>query len=193
MVVGNPETDTDNDFEDPSGSSFHPVEDISDHMNLAQALSAMEEEEQLFQSQSKSQSSQQQPRDDSDINWDEYMNVPETDHLEDFEFPLDRQLRLLQEAEEEEQRGGLTGRLTAPLNEKRSRPTTQSSNRIIDQLRAKQLELVDVQLKVQQKLLENAEIANEEAQERLKMTTAQRKQAEIELQIKEREINSLDK
>lgn len=190
MIVGNADTDTDNDYDDPTGSSYKPSEEPPGNLNLSQALSAIEGEQQRIESQSKSQSSQQQPSDDLAIDWDDFM-IPE-DNPELDEFPLDRQLRLLQEEEEEERRGGLTGRLTAPRSEKRSRPTTQSSNQAIDRLRTKQMELVDVQLKVQQKLLENAEIANEEAKERLKMTTAQRKQAEIELQMKEREMNSLD-
>lgn len=54
------------------------------------------------------------------------------------------------------------------------------------------MELFNVQLKVQQKLLENAEIENAEAKERLKMVTVQRKKAEIELEIKELGRNSIN-
>lgn len=62
----------------------------------------------------------------------------------------------------------------------------------MNQFWEKQMELLNVKSKVQQKLLENAEIANEEAKESLKMTIAERQKAEIELKIKERDLNSLN-
>lgn len=76
--------------------------------------------------------------------------------------------------------------------ETESRSSPQPSQQIMSQFWEKQMELLNVQSKIQQKLLENAEIANEEAKESLKMTIAERQKAEIELKIKERDFSALN-
>lgn len=85
-------------------------------------------------------------------------------------------------------------RLTAPAEEiikrKRTKKASPMQDDVTAQLRAKQMKLVDDQLKLNAVLLENATIAGEEAKERLKMATAQRKLAEIELELKHKEQNS---
>lgn len=63
----------------------------------------------------------------------------------------------------------------------------------MNQFWEKQLELLNAKLKVEQKLLENAEIANIEANERLKTAVVERKEAEIELKMAEQnEKNSIN-
>lgn len=68
--------------------------------------------------------------------------------------------------------------LLAPPEEIRKRhhkkQKTESNDKLIDDLRKKQNELADIQLNVQKTLLENAKIAQREAQERLRLATMQR-------------------
>lgn len=107
-------------------------------------------------------------------------------------FPSIVKFGLQGEEEEEQQRTGLGGRLTAPVHEirRRHRQVPVNQGVAIDQLRLKQMELADEQLKLQKILLENAVIAQEEAKERVKLVTIQRKIAEIDLRLKEDERNA---
>lgn len=97
-------------------------------------------------------------------------------------------MRPIEETSEE----GIAGVSMGSTTERRSVSSTPSTNQIVNQFWQKQMEIANKQSTVQQKLLENAEIANEEAKERLKLVKAQREKAEIELQIKERELNSFN-
>lgn len=187
LVIGNPETDTDNDFTNCSGSSYHSSngqsskakqlnkkKGNSSHLNFTDALQALRDEGIRTQTQTSLQSQadetqlsqqQQQPQAEDNI-----MNVD--DYPEDEEWAIDRQVRLQEEQEEEErrQRIGSSGRLTAPPREIRRRKRTQPANQntAIDHLREKQMKLVDEQLKLQSILLHNASIAQEDALEQLK-------------------------
>lgn len=69
---------------------------------------------------------------DTAIDWDAYMDLSEAEHPEDDEFPFDRRLRLAYEADEEE-RAGLSGRLTAPAHEvRRRRKSASTMNQNVD-------------------------------------------------------------
>lgn len=203
LVIGNPDTNTDNDFTGHSGSSVHSSRsgEVADegtdavtgegtndsrHMNYSEALETLQEQQIRFSQMSQTMI-QQSPSHNSEIDWNNYMNP------EDDEFPIDRHLRLARE-EEEEERARLSGRLTAPADEIRRRTKKAPSNNqddVVAQLRIKQIQLADEQLKVQKVLLETATIAQDEAKERLKMVAAQRKRAEIELRLKEIEFSAL--
>lgn len=126
-------------------------------------------------------------------------NMPYNPLVEDDEGwvdPIQQQI-LAQEAEEMEN-AGTHGRLTAPQNEVRKRaPKAKPSNNVqkIDELRSKQIklvesqtQLVEEQLHLQKILQETASIAQEEAQERLMHIKTQRQIAEIELQQKQKEL-----
>lgn len=65
---------------------------------------------------------------------------------------------------------------------------------LIDKLREKQLQLVEHQLNLQKNLLTNAEILQEEAQERLAISKAQHMSAKIDvlLKIDEAEKRNID-
>lgn len=127
-MIGNPETDTDNDFSDPTDPSYseelvNDTADKSHHMNLSEALDAIHAE----------QSTHEQPP------FDEF-----AEHPEDDEFSIDRQVRI---AREEEARTTNT-RLTAPPSEKRYRNkqsprAPNSKDTLISELREKQMKLVD--------------------------------------------------
>lgn len=116
-------------------------------------------------------------------------SVPETEHPEDDETAIDRWVRLQNED------ANLNRRLTAPPNEVRKRskkqirpqPKRSTLDNVVDQLRQKQIELVDQQILVQKVMLENALIAKKEAEERLMMVKAQRVCAELDQKRKERE------
>lgn len=103
--------------------------------------------------------------------------------------PIQRQIR--SQEEEEMANAGTGGRLTAPRNEVRPRRarsnqhTVLNDSQLIDELRQKQLTLVNEQIYLQKILQENASIAQEEARERLMHIQIQRKIAEIELKQKE--------
>lgn len=109
-------------------------------------------------------------------------------------FPIDR---WLQHQEEEDRRNaGTSGRLTAPPSETRRRRRSGSrqqpapnENNLTDQLRAKQLQLVDEQIHLQQILQENARIQQEEHTERMELAKIQRRIAELELAAKQRELD----
>lgn len=111
----------------------------------------------------------------------------------DEEWPIDRYLRLQYEQDMED--AGPSGRLTAPPTEVRRRKTAQKatpveSNAVLDELRTKQLTLVNEQLQLQKILKETALIAKEEAKERMAMVKIQRQIAEIDLKEKKKTFNS---
>lgn len=89
----------------------------------------------------------------------------ESSLLEDNEFPLDRQFRLLREQEEEEERANLGRRLIAPRDEIRHRnrqPKNKQTNpESIHLLKEKQLKLLDSQLDYHKILIETARVALE--------------------------------
>lgn len=103
---------------------------------------------------------------------------------EDDEFSIERQMRLARE--EEEGGGSLHRRLVAPPSEIRRRNTNkqkQIANRnenplIIEALRKKQSELVDLQINTQKILFENAKIAQAEAKEKYLLSRMLRVNAE---------------
>lgn len=178
--------------------------DKTSQMNFSQALDTLQQQQRQHRDRLRpiqvEESGQQQHSVHSNVDthanvdWDEYMN--DSEHPEDEEWEIERRMRLLQEEEDEEERQRRSGiRLTAPPSEVRRRSKqpkhTQQSNRvdITAQLRAKQMELVDVQVNVQKLLFENATIAQKEATERLAMTVALRKCAEIDLASKTREFD----
>lgn len=83
----------------------------------------------------------------------------ELDNLDDDEFPLDRRLRLMREAEEEEAMGR---RLVAPRDEIRHRnrqpKKKQTNSESINLLKEKQLKLLDLQMDYHKILIENAKV-----------------------------------
>lgn len=117
------------------------------------------------------------------INWDEFMDEDGNETPQDEEWPHQRHMRLIEEEEMEQQahRRGVGRPLTAPANEIRRRraPTRHINNDAgLKDLRAKQLELLNKQIEVEN-------MRCEEAKERIKLITAQRKIAEIDLRMKE--------
>lgn len=247
LVIGDPETDTDNDItggsHTPSDRSRSFTKDHSDsessghmpgHMPFHQAMQVVQAEmsvqsqsplqKETTQPQSRSshqrkattQSSrreQSQPMEEG-INWADFIDDGNEYEDADQEWSVERHMRLAAEVENEE-RAALRNRLTAPPNEIRRRDrASRIPNDNTKQLRAKQLELVNQQLnlqevlqgearekaqvvaeqlKLQKMLQENAMIANEEAKERLKAATAKRKAEEISLRLMELELQNKTK
>lgn len=127
------------------------------------------------------------------------------EHPSDYEFPLDRALRLQREEDTR-----LAGRLTSPPDEVRRRPRTKVSkakgsvsnqartsetstvDSLLNDLRRKQLDLLNEQINVQKVLCQNALIAQDEAQERVLLIKAQTACAELELVRKQREVNQME-
>lgn len=101
---------------------------------------------------------------------------------------------MLLEKEEDKSNRNL---LTAPPQEM-GQPNNQTSKLdqgdadATTQLWNKQMELVNEQLKLQKILLENAMIAKYEAKKRLKMSIAQRKIAEMDLQLRENALGEIN-
>lgn len=97
---------------------------------------------------------------------------------EDEEFHVERMLRL-----REEERATTNKRLLAPPDEVRKRQikSKKTDDNLINELRLKQIEMVDLQISVQQTLLENARILQDEAIERLELTKIQRRIAESQM------------
>lgn len=107
------------------------------------------------------------------------------DEIEDEEWAIEKWLRL--QNEEEEQKETSRRRLTAPPTEIRKRASKTPVKSIVskvDELQARQIELVHQQINLQKILVENALIAQEEAKERLLLAKAQRASAELEHQQK---------
>lgn len=107
----------------------------------------------------------------------------------DEEFEIERWLRIQRENEALDV--GTGGRLTAPQDEVRHR-RRQSQQRqvppnsgLTDTLRTSQINLVEEQIYLQQILQENARIAQEEA---LAMAQLQRRILEIDLEMKQKEL-----
>ena len=129
---------------------------------------------------------------DYDNNRDDYEASLLDQGLPDDEPWIDPIQRQIPSQEEEEMaNAGTRDRLTAPRSEVRPRRaksnqrTVLNDSQLIDELRQKQLTLLDEQIYLQKILQENALIAQEEAQERLMHIQIQRKIAEIELKQKE--------
>lgn len=190
LVIGDPATDTSNEYSEKPDESYLPsdesdqnvMQDADGHMDLPTATIAIQDEQNQQTQAAHNPLSQQ-------INWEEYMTPLDAEYPEDEEWELDRQLRILREQEEEE-RAGSHGRLTAPQHEVRRRqkqPSRTEANQVVEtsQLRAKQMLLVEKQLELHDMMIGTEKIKQEEAKERLKMTTAQRKLAELDLQAKE--------
>lgn len=95
-------------------------------------------------------------------------NDPLPGNSEDYEFDIDRQLRLEREAENESHQ---TRRLLAPRNEirQRNRPPSkrQQNNDSFQDLRERQLQLVNLQIDYTKVLLENAKITQEKCKAEL--------------------------
>lgn len=99
--------------------------------------------------------------------------IDNIDNIDEEEWPIDRFLRL--QHEQDMQDAGTSGRLTAPQGERQQRKSRQKTtptenNVLVDELRTKQLALVNEQLELQKILQEtalinreNASIAKEEA------------------------------
>lgn len=105
------------------------------------------------------------------------IHVPEDnpDQPEDEEFEIDRHLRLVREEEEE---ASLGRRLLAPPGEIkiRNRQTKKGkpNDDMIQNLRKKQFELVNLQINLHKVLLENAKITQQECKEKLLLAQALR-------------------
>lgn len=188
LTIGNAETDTDNDFtgyDSPecdenrsstsSGDAAGNAASNDTHMPLQDALELVRSH---FSQQSQEGNLVEGQQDN--IDWDFYMN-------DDEESPIARLLRLAREEEEQEaQRVGVGSRLTAPPTEIARRRTRQQRQAQVHpyadttDLRAKQIALLEKQIEVEN-------LRYEEAQERVKLITAQRKLAEMDLRIKENE------
>lgn len=199
--IGDDDSFDEGDYSDGNnGSDFnlsdeqndqHNNDNTSGHLNYSQAskeietLQQQQRQTQRSCSQIGESSQRQQTSRCNEINWDDFINNPEYEQL-----GIDVQVR---EDERNQQRSGI--QLTAPPEEVRHRPRqpkrTPRSNQIdiTADLRAKQMELVDVQLNVQKLLLETAKIAQYEANERLATAKALRKCAELDLASKMSEQN----
>lgn len=196
MRISDNDSYVEGDFSEPdNGSSYNPIDeqnnenndgDGSGHMNFSQALDALQQQRENCSQSSQIDENNLQGRPmqhDLNIDFDEFINDRYDEYLG----------QRMQEDESEQQRTDI--RLTAPPGEVRHRPKqpkrTPPSKQIdvAAQLRTKQLQLVDVQVKVQKLLLENATIAKKEALERLAMATALRKCAELDLSSKMRQHN----
>lgn len=122
--------------------------------------------------------------------------VPEDDNEEDYEFDIHRQVRLHREAEAEA--ANLDRRLLAPRDEIRNRVRKPCKKNQIEELKAKQLDLLKVQMDAQKLFLQNAKsveavnrgkvviikILQKRSREKLKLAEYQRKIAELEYKQK---------
>lgn len=180
LIIGHPDTDTDNDYTNSSDISYQSSkakqsrnnESNSAHLNFTDALNALREEG------TRSQAAQESQAD----NIVDFVN----DHPEDDETTIDRQVRLQNEEEADEQHtAGVTGRLTAPPSEIRSRASSRAPpiNDVVGLLRQNQLKLVEEQLKLQKLLLENASLAQEDAKEQFRRQQILTENALIEQEI----------
>lgn len=200
-MIGDPDTDTENDITGDSDSSYKQQskgnktkkqpQNLLGAMSYEDALTAIENEQ-----NNASQKSTKAPPNHENIDWSQYMGDEDDGMPSDQEWSVDRHLRLLDEQENELRTGG---NLTAGRNEKRSK---------IDQLRTMQSNLLRVQFDLQEQLLKNAQIAEEEAKvrlqsaedakkmaaeegaERMKLLVSQRMLAELELTQKQREYGA---
>lgn len=200
LKIGNTDSDTDNDFTGVSDSSYRSKDsDGKDgkkakitHMSWDDAIGAIRQEQQKEQLETNNLA-QPTPK-SSEYDNDVY------EYPEDEEWSIERQLRLLRE-EEERQRAGLGGRLTAPAEEVRRRynrkpSTVNKRDDLITELREKQMKLLDEQTKLQKLLqeeakerIQEAKHRIEEAKDRRRLVSAQRECAEIELRLKKNECN----
>lgn len=112
--------------------------------------------------------------------------LPPGERPEDDDTWIDRLVRIDRE-EALNTNGSSSRRLVAPSHEINKRqPRKAKANRnddeMVNQLRAKQLELVNIQINVQKTMHESAKIAQKEAIERLQLARIQRTIAENDLQ-----------
>lgn len=188
LTIGNAETDTDNDFTGHNSPNFDDNRSSTSSGDAAGNAASNDTNMPLVDAIElvRSQFSQQSQEGNlvegrqQNIDWDFYMN-------EDEEFPITHHMRLLREEEAQQaQRAGVGSRLTAPPIEIARRRTRQQRQVQVHpyadttDLRAKQIALLEKQIEVET-------LRYEEAKERIKLTTAQRKLAEIDLRIKENE------
>lgn len=111
--------------------------------------------------------------------------------MEEEEWRIDRYLRL--QAEEEMRNVGPAGRLTAPPNEARTRkrkPNKMNTDQtdFVDELRAKQLKLVDEQIYLQNILQQNALNVQEEIRDRHALVKANLAIAELDICLKKKQL-----
>lgn len=103
---------------------------------------------------------------------------------EDEEWPIERHIRL-----QEEEEAATRGRLTAPpheIQQRRPKKKQMTKNDLqIDELRAKQIVLVDEQIYLHKIQQENATATQEKIQEELALIKTQRGIAELELNEKQ--------
>lgn len=194
LTIGNVETDTDNDFTGHNSPEFDVNRSSSSSDDAAgnaagnAANMPLHDAMELVRSQFSQQSQEGnlvEGRQDN-IDWDFYIDK------DDEESPIARHMRLAREEEEQEaQRAGVGSRLTAPPIEITRRRTRQQRQVQVHpyadttDLRAKQIALLEKQIEVEN-------LRYEEAKERVKLMTAQRKLAEIDLRIKENEHGPAD-
>lgn len=184
IVIGS--DDTSDGFSEVPDSEFVPIEDnhtensddqVNSFIDLAKQLEA--ERMQNADKADRMAVSNDGERCDGAVN--------QMIELEDDEWPVARWVRLQEEAEAE-----TNGRLTAPENEiqkrrPRKRPTTNRNDALIDELRAKQIELAEEQIYLQKIQQDTALFARNEAEERLQLIKIQRQIAEIDLNKKQNE------
>lgn len=168
---------------------------ISSQIGEANAQQQQDEEQQQQEDEDQQQQQQQnsaqingnnsqQLNDSSNIPWDQYLCDAE---LRDMGLQ-----RIVQDNDENGQQNSDI-RLTAPPEEVRHRQKQSKRSNQADvtaQLRAKQMEIANVQLAVQKILLENAKIAKDEANERLATAKALRQCAELDLASKMTQQNT---
>lgn len=167
MVIG--EDDTDNDFSGDDDKSYQPSYNDPNESQLSQDDEAFFDLAKKMEAERVAKLSQNMAiSPDSSI----IHVMPEGDEIpEDEEWGIDRWLRLQNEEEQ-----SARGRLTAPSAELTKRTTLKSSENKVDELRARQVQLVDQQINLQK------------AKERLMLTKAQRVCAELEQQRIEKEL-----
>lgn len=148
---------------------------------------------------------------DSDVVVNDW--VPQDDMPEDQEWPVERWLRLQDEEDQANRRGNskrtttrtnvqerlrnetaanLSGRITCPPDEVRKRVQQSKPNNddLVNELRCKQIELINEQIEVQKVLRETSLIQQEEAKERRMLVQAQTAYAELDLILKRREVDA---
>lgn len=179
MEIGS--DDTSNGFSEALDSEFHLSEhgemensESSVDLSLQQALESMQNAGEMHVSNDANRDG-----DGDDVYDNQTQEMPDEE-----EWPVERWLRL--QAEEEAE---TNGRLTAPAKEIRKRAPKRKANNtndvLINELRAKQIALVDEQIQLHKMQQENAAIAKEEATERMELLKTQRKIAEIDLNAKQ--------
>lgn len=177
IVIGS--DDTSNDFTDGPASEYVPnadeLEILSDHSDEFHDMAKQQESQRLSNADQADQMLVSRNGEN-----DRHAILQEIEEDMHVELPVARWLRL-----QEEEEANTSGRLTAPQNEVRKRGRKRKSpgenDALIEDLRKKQMALVDDQIYLQKVLVDNAMIAREEAQEKLELIKIQRKIAQITL------------